>query len=129
MAGALGQCEAGQKVKLKREVGDTPHHEASKARPSGLDVAQEPQALAWLGSILSREQLSTHDWNMERECDRRCGNTEQSPWRETHGMDLLQPGNPSILTRHLGRLPGGGSPEAVSQSRRGGGRTCPGGDQ
>lgn len=37
-------------------------------------------------------------------------------------MDLLKPGNPSILTRHLGRLPGGGSPEAMpAKADEGGG--------
>lgn len=37
-------------------------------------------------------------------------------------MDLLKPGNPSILTRHLGRLPGGGGPEAVpAKADEGGG--------
>lgn len=53
------------------------HLEASKARPSRLDVTQQSCAAAWQGSILSREQLFKPDSGRPRGGEIRGAETQQ----------------------------------------------------
>lgn len=49
------------------------------------------------------------------------GGSYKIPRERRNGMDRLRPGSPLILIGHLGRLPGGGSPDAVPAKSGGGG--------
>lgn len=113
---------------LERWVSVGPGQEMELKRDAGADLAAskaKAKRCAWQGSIPSKEQISNTTLGVGEEVRSRCrnstGGSYEVPRERRNGMDRLRPGSRLILTGHLGRLPGGGSPEAVPAKSGGGG--------
>lgn len=113
---------------LERWVSLGPGQELELERDAAADlVASKAKAkrFAGQGSIPSEEQISNTTLRGGEEVRSRCrnstGGSYKVPRERRNGVDRLRPGSPLILIGHLGRLPGGGSPDAVPAKSEGGG--------